>query len=105
MSSRSAARGRAAASSIKLTSRTSKRHKESQTFALLLVLPRQARGQVGPNRGRHRLDPTHPHPPAAPNPHLAPQLHGRASAPGNLMGGEGVDAMTEDEREMLFELA
>src|SRR3954452_20028324 len=64
------------------------RHKESQTFALLLVLPRQARGQVGPNRGRHRLDPAHPHPPAAPNPQLAPQLHGRASALGNLMDGE-----------------
>src|SRR4029078_10922684 len=64
------------------------RHQESQPFALLLVLPRQARGQVGPNRGRHRLDPAHPPPPAAPNPHLAPQLHGSASAPGNLMGGE-----------------
>src|SRR5215204_4839169 len=35
-------------------------HQQSQPFALLLVLPRQSRGEVRPDRGRHGCNPTHP---------------------------------------------
>src|SRR3954470_20567460 len=89
MSSRSAARGRAAASSIRLTSRTSKavatrRAKPSRCF----LFCRGKRAAKSAPIAAAIVSIPHPHPPAAPNPQLAPQLHGRASALGNLMGGE-----------------
>src|SRR5215218_9701576 len=35
-------------------------HQQSQPFARLLVLSRQSRGEVRPDRGRHGCNPTHP---------------------------------------------
>src|SRR3954447_15240669 len=95
MSSRSAARGRAAASSIRLTSRTSKavatrRAKPSRCF----LFCRGKRAAKSAPIAAAIVSIPHPHPPAAPNPQLAPQLHGRASALGNLMGGEHRDLET-----------
>src|SRR4051795_3110742 len=106
MSSRSAARGRAAASSIRLTSRTSKavatrRAKPSRCF----LFCRDSRAANAPPTAAAIVSIPHPPPPAAPNPQLAPQLHGRASALGNVMGGEDVRPWTKNFGEHQLKLA
>src|SRR3954463_16200646 len=98
MSKRSAARGTAAASSIRLTLRTSNavatrkarppRHQHPQPRALLLVLRRKPCGKVGPNRRRYRFDPTHPQG-SAKFKGGGLQSHQASSVQEFLMGGEG----------------